>query len=82
MVMPNPVKGDFLLKYSLKEISPVEFSLRDIKGNLVEQQQLNGFQANSGAFFWKLKSQLASGMYVVNMHQNGKKIADCKLVKE
>ena len=82
IVMPNPVKGDFSVKYNLTELSPVEFSLCDIKGNLVEKQQLNGVQANSGEFFWKLKRQLASGMYVVNMHQNGKKIADCKLVKE
>jgi endoglucanase len=82
VVLPNPVKGDFSLKYNLAEPSPVEFSLRDIKGNLIEEQQLNGVQANSGEFFWKMKRQLASGMYVLNMHQNGRKIADCKLVKE
>ena len=82
MVKPNPVKGDFSVKYNLTELSPVKFSLRDIKGNLIEEQQLNGVQANSGEFFWKLKLQLTSGMYVINMHQNGRKIADCKLVKE
>ncbi len=82
MVTPNPVKGDFFLKYNLNVLSPIEFTLRDIRGNLVEQQQLNGVQANSGVFFWKLKRHLASGMYVINMHQNGRKIADCKLVKE
>jgi hypothetical protein len=82
VVLPNPVKGDFSVKYNLTELSPVEFSLRDIKGNLIEEQQLNGVQAYSGEFFWKLKRQLASGMYVINMHQNGKKVADCKLVKE
>jgi hypothetical protein len=82
VVLPNPVKGDFSVKYNLVEHSPVEFSLRDIKGNLIEEQQLNTVQANSGEFFWKLKRQLASGMYVINMLQNGRKIADCKLVKE
>lgn len=82
LVMPNPVNGDFSLKYNLTELSPVEFSICDIKGNLIETQIFNGIQSNSGEFFWKLKRQLASGMYVVNMHQNGKKIADCKLVKE
>lgn len=82
VVLPNPVKGEFSLKYNLTELSPVKFSLRDIKGILIEEQQLNGVQANSGEFFWKLKRQLASGMYVINMHQNGRKIADCKLVKE
>ncbi len=82
VVMPNPVKGNFTLKYNLAELSPVEFSLCDIKGNLVETQIFNGIQSNSGEFVWQLKSSLASGMYIVNMHRNGKKIADCKLVKE
>jgi hypothetical protein len=82
VVLPNPVKGDFSVKYNLDELSPIEFSLRDIKGNLIEEQQLTRVQANSGEFFWKLKRILASGMYVINMYQNGRKIADCKLVKE
>ncbi|HSO85697.1 MAG TPA: glycoside hydrolase family 9 protein [Draconibacterium sp.] len=82
MVLPNPVKGDFAVRFNLVELSPVEFSLHDIKGNLIEEEQFNGVQTNSGEFFWKLKRQLASGIYVINMHQNGKKIADCKLFKE
>lgn len=82
MVMPNPVKGEFSVKYNLEELLPVEFSLCDIKGNLVETQSFSGIQSNSGEFVWQLKSNLAPGMYIVNMHRNGKKIAGCKLVKE
>lgn len=81
-VFPNPVKDGFSLKYNLSEVSPVDFSLCDIKGNLIETQNLSGIQANSGEFVWQLKSSLAPGMYIVNMHSNGKKLADCKLVKE
>lgn len=82
VVMPNPVKGDFTLKYNLAELSPCEFTLCDIRGNLVETQIFSGIQTNSGDFVWQLKNHLAPGMYIVNMHSKGKKIADCKLVKE
>jgi hypothetical protein len=81
-VFPNPVKDDFTLKYNITSVSPVDFSLCDIKGNLIEMQVFNGIQSNSGEFVWQLKRQLASGIYVIKMHQNGRKIADCKLVKE
>ncbi|HCE58384.1 MAG TPA: hypothetical protein DER09_11275 [Prolixibacteraceae bacterium] len=82
VVSPNPVKGDFTLKYNLTELSPVEFTLCDIRGNLVETQIFSGIQTNSGDFVWQLKNHLAPGMYIVNMYSKGKKIADCKLVKE
>lgn len=82
VILPNPVKGDFSIKYNLTELSPLEFSLCDIKGNLVETKKANGIQSNSGEIFWQLKRSLAPGMYMINMNQNGKKIAGCKLIKE
>ena len=81
LVAPNPVKSNFTVKYKLTELSPVEFNLCDMKGNLIESQQINNIQAYSGDFNWLMKSKIAPGIYFINMQQNGKNVAICKVVK-
>lgn len=80
-IVPNPVGSNFTVYYNINEFSPVEFNLHDISGKLIETQQNVMVQSGAGEFNWNLKSNPVPGIYFVSMMQNGKKMADCKLVK-
>jgi hypothetical protein len=80
-IFPNPVDSYLTIKYSLIELSPVEFMLFDMKGKLFEKQRLENMLSNSGEFKWIISHKIASGEYFISMRQGGIKVADCKLIK-
>jgi len=80
-IFPNPVDSYLTVKYSLIELSPVEFMLFDMKGNFFEKQKMENMQSNSGEFKWTISNNLDSGEYFISMFQKGKKVASCKMVK-
>lgn len=79
-VFPNPVDSYLTVKYSLNEISPVEFMLYDMKGNLFEKQNMENMQSHSGEFKWTMKSNPAPGIYFISMQQKENKVANCTIV--
>ena len=80
-IVPNPVKNHFVLKYSLAELSPVEFALFDAKGNLIEKQKIKNPQSLTDEFNWSINPKLSSGEYYICMQQKGRKVKSCKLIK-
>jgi hypothetical protein len=80
-IAPNPVNSVFILKYKVITLSAIEFVLYDMSGNLVEIQRNVKIKNHSGEYNWQPKSKLAPGIYCVSIQQNGKKLAECKLVK-
>ena len=81
MIFPNPVNSYFRVNYSLNDLSPVEFILYDMKGNLVEKQKMENMQSHSGEFIWPVNNQLISGEYFIRLHQRGIKLAECMVIK-
>lgn len=80
-VLPNPVRNDFTVKYNLKELHPVIFTLYNNQGNIVGTHQEKNLSSLTGEFNWKISHRLASGEYYIGMQQKGKKVATCKLLK-
>jgi hypothetical protein len=80
-IKPNPVRNNFSVSFTVNEIAPVEFMLSDLHGKIIEIQHIDEIQDFSGEFRCLLKNQLIPGIYLISMHQNGKKLAECKLVK-
>ena len=80
-ILPNPVIGNFTLKYNLPAPSDVEFSLYDNSGKLVQKQKIESSSSPSGEFRWNIGSQLPPGEYYMTMQVKGKKLAACKLIK-
>lgn len=81
MIFPNPANSNFCVNYNLDNLSPVEFMIYDMKGNLFEKQNMENIQSHSGEFYWPISNKLLSGEYFISMVQGGIKIADCKLIK-
>jgi hypothetical protein len=69
------------VQYTVKELSPVEFTMRDINGKLIEIQQNIIVQSGSGEFNWTIKNSTPPGIYFISMQQKGEKVAVCKVVK-
>jgi hypothetical protein len=80
-IVPNPVGSNFTVQYTVKELSPVEFTMRDINGKLIEIQQNIIVQSGSGEFNWTIKNSTPPGIYFISMQQKGEKVAVCKVVK-
>ena len=81
LIAPNPVTSSFTVKYTVKELSPVEFNMCDMIGNLVEVQGIKNLQSFSGELHWKIKHNLTPGIYYISMKQKGIKVAVCKVIK-
>lgn len=81
IIKPNPVIRSFNVQYKVKELSPVEFTIYNINGNLVEIKEIANIQAHSGGFDWAIKSNTPAGIYFINMQQKGKKVAGLKMIK-
>ena len=80
-VKPNPVRSSFAVRYSLTDLSPVEFLLFDVKGKLIGKHKLEQIPVQIGEFNWTTKNKLAVGEYSIVMLQKGKKVAECKVIK-
>jgi endoglucanase len=79
-IIPNPVDQIFTLQYQLKELSPVEFTIFDSKGKLVDKI-VTKRNSKSGEIDWILDDRYATGTYFVNMMQNGKKLTTAIFLK-
>jgi len=81
IIAPNPISTDFMVKYKLPEIAPVEFILYDVYGKQIDKQENENVQSFTGEFPWTINSKICSGIYYVVMQQKGEKVASCKLLK-
>jgi endoglucanase len=80
-VAPNPVRQNFSVKYNVADLSPIEFALFNLKGNLIEKQKIEYPPSKIGELNWTINPKFASGEYYMVMQQNGSKVAACKLIK-
>lgn len=80
-IAPNPVNSNFTLKYNVADLSPVEFTIHDLNGKLIEKRKTGNIQFRTGEYAWTINSKMASGEYYISMQQKGKKLASCKLIK-
>jgi endoglucanase len=80
-VIPNPFNSKFSIKYSISEITAVEFMLYDSRGTLIGVQKKETMPSLSGEFDWPISGKLVPGTYYLSMQQKGKTIAICKLLK-
>ena len=80
-IAPNPVNSYFTVKYMVTELSPIEFTMYDMNGNLIDKQKDQNIQSLVGEFHWTINSELGSGVYYISMQQKGRKVAACKLIK-
>ncbi|MCF8378673.1 MAG: glycoside hydrolase family 9 protein [Bacteroidales bacterium] len=81
MILPNPINGNFKLKYSLCDLSPVEFSIYDMQGRLIEKKEIVNNQTEEGYLDWNINEKLDPGVYSLFMGQNGVKVGYVKLIK-
>lgn len=81
IVSPNPVRNDITVKYNMKELQPVIFTLFNNHGSIVGTYQEKNVSSLTGEFNWAIGHRLAPGEYYIGMKQKGKKVATCKLIK-
>lgn len=77
----NQAENKMNIAYQLVDLSPAGFSLFDMNGKLVKQQVIENNSSLNGTLNWTLNNQLSNGTYILNLTQNGKKIAETKLMK-
>jgi hypothetical protein len=81
LVAPNPISSNFRVIYKLGKPAPVEFSLYNSRGKLINRRMEENTTSLSGEFNWTIDRKLASGEYYISMQQKGGKVATCKLIK-
>ena len=81
LVAPNPVERNFKVKYTVSNLAPIEFTMCDLNGRLIDKQRIEYIQTLAGEFEWSIKGKLAPGEYFIFMQQKGKNVASCKLIK-
>jgi endoglucanase len=80
-VLPNPVRQNLIVKYQITELTPIEFILFDLKGNMIGRQKVENPYSQTGELKWTNNKKLTSGEYYINMLQRGIKVAGCKIIK-
>jgi endoglucanase len=81
LVAPNPVERNFKVKYTVSNLSPIELTMCDLMGRLIDKQRIENIPVIAGEFEWGIKGKLAPGEYYIFMQQKGKNVASCKLIK-
>jgi subtilisin-like proprotein convertase family protein len=73
-IVPNPIKDDFEVAYTLPRDGKVQFILTDVLGRVVEERTLNG---NLGLNTYKVTStsHLASSIYILSLQFEGKMVS-------
>jgi endoglucanase len=80
-ILPNPVYDHFTVAYHVAEISPMEFTLWDVNGRLVDRQSVENIQSRDGEFEWRGERHLGSGTYLLRMVQKGNQVASFTFLK-
>lgn len=80
-ILPNPVKDIFTVKYKVAELSPIEFTIYDSSGRIVDKQKLDNIHTNEGEFDWEIRTLHASGIYYLTMRQSCKERLSIQLMK-
>lgn len=73
-VYPNPSAGSAIVAFTLNDASTVKFSVIDIVGRTVEQEQVHELNAGNHKFVINESQKLNKGVYLVNFEMNGQKI--------
>ncbi len=79
---PNPSQGQLQLNYEVTEIGNIEIELVNLQGQIVETfregvREAGNYQLNKNTL-----ENLTSGMYLLNLRQNGRVVQTTKWVKE
>ncbi len=78
-VYPNPSTGEFIIKYDVTKRADVKVDILDIKGSLIKSV-VNTSNQHEGKYQIPVNlSELPSGIYFVNLTNNGKRFTE-KLV--
>ncbi len=80
-VNPNPIKEVFTLSYSVPDHSPIEFSLYDSNGRLIEKRVRMDVSSRQGTIEWAPGIQASAGLYFLTMQQAGRKMISHKNFK-
>lgn len=80
-VYPNPVSNRAQISFDLKEQSNLKIAIYDLSGRLIENI-VNGEQA-AGKFSktWNRSSNIAAGVYILQIDANGKRSSSKLLLK-
>ena len=75
-IFPNPTKADVSLQFTLNESANISLQLQTLQGKTVTQfNQVTGFvSAGSHVHSLRLPTDLSSGLYLLSMDINGKKM--------
>ncbi len=81
LAAPNPVERNFKVKYTVSNLAPIEFTMCDLNGRLIDKKRIENIPAFASEFEWIIKGNPAPGEYYIFMQQKGKNVASCKLIK-
>ncbi len=80
-IFPNPVGNAFTIHYQVAECSPIEFTLYNQNGALIQRLHPENASDLSGENGWTFSRKLSPGVYYLCLWQNGIKRATTKLIK-
>ncbi len=78
-VFPNPNNGEFSVKFSLKEITPVLWSLTDANGAVLEKGTLTNLELGENIYHSKATKLLAGNAYYVSL-KTPTEVASLKII--
>ena len=66
-ILPNPVKGDLVVRFALRETGIVHLSVFDVAGRKVATVRESEFPAGTHTIPWKLTPSLPAGVYIARL---------------
>lgn len=78
-LFPNPADGEFNMQFTSKDAKDYQLSIKDAKGSVIYEKQLNGFEGQFNETFDL--SQYESGLYLFNLNSEGEQITKKIIVK-
>lgn len=78
-LFPNPTDGEFNMQFSSKVANDYMLSIKDVKGSVIYEKQLLGFEGNFSESFDL--SQYDSGLYLFNLTSDNDQIMKKIIVK-
>ena len=82
-IHPNPMENEYELKISLhQEVKNPTFRITDLRGQIIQEYQLHQIQTNENISIIDISSNIANGIYLLNMYNKKKKLSSKKLIVE
>lgn len=74
-VYPNPNNGQFMITFTLQQKVPVELTITDINGKIIEKTSLENNQVGENTFTKKNKHLMDGGIYFITLETPTAKIS-------